>query len=62
VLLGLVLNRFNTSLTFFAGAPYLPSFTELMVSVGYVCLGISLFDLAARFLPVFTGHASSESH
>ncbi len=50
---GLILNRLNSALIFFKGAFYLPSWSELAVTVGLTCLGIILFDLAVRFLPMF---------
>lgn len=50
---GLVLNRLNTALIFFQGDFYVPSWSELAVSVGLTCLGLILFDAAVRFLPMF---------
>lgn len=50
---GLVLNRIHSSLVFFQGDFYLPSWTEIAVSVGLTCLGLILFDAAVRFLPIF---------
>ena len=51
LLFGFVLNRFNISLFFFDGAPYMPSFIEIATSVGLVCIGITIYDLAARLFP-----------
>jgi Ni/Fe-hydrogenase subunit HybB-like protein len=50
---GLVLNRINTSLAFMKGDFYLPSWSELAVSIGLTCLGLIMFDAAVRFLPIF---------
>lgn len=50
---GLVLNRINAALAFFKGDFYLPSWQELMVSIGLTCLGLIMFDAAVRFLPMF---------
>ncbi len=54
--LGLVANRLNVSVTGMeaaAGARYLPSVMEVLVSLGLVALGFALFAFAARWLPVF---------
>ncbi len=50
---GLILNRLNTALVFFEGDLYFPSWQELAVSIGLTCLGLIMFDLAVRFLPMF---------
>jgi len=50
---GLILNRLNTALVFMDGSFYLPSLQEVLVTVGLTCLGLILFDLAVRFLPMF---------
>jgi len=50
---GLILNRINTSLAFMSGDFYLPSWSELAVSIGLTCLGLIMFDAAVRFLPIF---------
>jgi Ni/Fe-hydrogenase subunit HybB-like protein len=50
---GLILNRVNSALIFFEGAYYLPSWSELAVTIGLTCLGIIIFDAAVRFLPLF---------
>lgn len=49
---GLILNRMNAALIFFEGGYYLPSLPEIAVSVGLTCLGLIMFDLAVRFLPI----------
>jgi Ni/Fe-hydrogenase subunit HybB-like protein len=54
--LGFVMNRLNVSVTGMEGAAagrYLPSWMEIVVSVGLVGLGFALFALAVRYLPIF---------
>jgi Ni/Fe-hydrogenase subunit HybB-like protein len=50
---GLVLNRMNSALVFFNGSFYLPSWSEIAVTIGLTCLGVIMFDAAVRFLPMF---------
>ncbi|HML39622.1 MAG TPA: Ni/Fe-hydrogenase cytochrome b subunit [Bellilinea sp.] len=50
---GLILNRFNASLIFMSGDFYLPSWSEIAVSIGLTCLGLIMYDAAIRFLPMF---------
>ncbi len=53
---GVVLNRFNVSLTAYSGYAdfrYFPSLTEIVVTAALVGGGILAFDLAARYLPVY---------
>jgi len=52
VVFGLLLNRFNVSLIFLDGAPYLPAWTEILVTFGLISIGIIIYDLAFRTLPV----------
>jgi Ni/Fe-hydrogenase subunit HybB-like protein len=67
----MILNRFNLSWfavkhydpltyipTFMGKVTYIPSVTEVLVSVGIFSAGILAFGLAARYLPVF----ESEHH
>ncbi len=54
--LGFVMNRLNVSVTGLeraAGVRYLPSWMEVVVSLGLVGIGFALFALAARYLPIF---------
>jgi Ni/Fe-hydrogenase subunit HybB-like protein len=54
--LGVVLNRVNVAVTGLersAGLHYVPSTVEVVVFVGLVALGFSLFTVAVRWLPVF---------
>lgn len=53
---GVVLNRFNVSLTGYAGYRdfrYFPSIAELALSAGLVVLAVLAFELGARRLPVY---------
>jgi Ni/Fe-hydrogenase subunit HybB-like protein len=53
---GVLLNRFNVSLTSYGGyrqVSYFPSLFEIIITVGMVAGGILLFDFLSRNLPVF---------
>ena len=53
---GVALNRFNVSLTGYAGYrdfSYFPSLAELAVTGALVVLALVAFDLGARYLPVY---------
>lgn len=53
---GVVLNRFNVSLTGYggyAGFTYFPSFAEVAVTAALVVLAVIAFDLGTRYLPVY---------
>ncbi len=53
---GVALNRFNVSLTGYAGYrdfSYFPSVAELAVTAALVVLAVMAFDLGARYLPVY---------
>ena len=61
VLFGVVLNRFNVSmigLLPYTGNVYAPSWTEFVVSFTLVSLGVIVFALAAKYLPVFSDEHS----
>ena len=56
VVIGFILNRLNVSVTAVeaaTGHSYLPSVPEFLVSMGLVAVGMWIFVLACRFLPVF---------
>jgi Ni/Fe-hydrogenase subunit HybB-like protein len=56
VLFGIVLNRFNVGiigLLPYSGNIYSPSWMEVVVTVTLVSLGVIVFGLAAKYLPVF---------
>jgi Ni/Fe-hydrogenase subunit HybB-like protein len=60
--LGFVMNRLNVSVTGMeraAGAHYTPSFMEIIISVALVGIGMAMFALAARYLPIFPEHGKS---
>lgn len=50
---GLILNRVNSAMIFMDGAFYMPSWSELAVTIGLTAFGVILFDAAVRFLPMF---------
>ena len=57
--MGFILNRLNVSVTGLeraSGTHYVPSWMELTVSVGLVAMGMFLFALAVRYLPIFPEH------
>ncbi len=56
VVLGFIFHRLNVSITAVeaaTGHSYLPSIPEFLVSAGLVALGMWVFMLACRYLPVF---------
>jgi len=56
VVLGFIFHRLNVSITSVeaaTGHSYVPSFLEFLVSAGLVAVGMWVFMLACRFLPVF---------
>jgi len=56
VVLGFVMYRLNVSVTGMersAGVHYLPSWMEIVVSLGLVAIGMAVFALAVRYLPIF---------
>ncbi len=65
---GVVLNRLNTSLlgwwVFAKGAAsYTPAWSELWITVSLVTLGVVVFALAAKYLPLFEDqHAHAHEH
>ncbi len=62
VVMGIVMNRLNVSITGMersSGVSYVPSLTEVSVTLMIVGAGFLLFTLAAKYLPVFE-HATEE--
>lgn len=54
--LGFMLYRLNVSITGIeraSGTHYVPSWMEMAVSVGLMAIGVALFGLAVRYLPIF---------
>jgi Ni/Fe-hydrogenase subunit HybB-like protein len=63
---GVVLNRFNVSLTSYGGYRdfwYFPSVIEIILTVGLVALAILIFDFGMRYLPVYSElSATAKAH
>ena len=56
VVLGFVVNRLNVSITGFEGAQgghYIPSWTEVMITLMLVAIGFAAFSWIARNFPVY---------
>ncbi|MGE5236226.1 MAG: NrfD/PsrC family molybdoenzyme membrane anchor subunit [Acidobacteriota bacterium] len=65
VVLGFIFNRLNVSITSVeaaTGQHYLPSAAEFLVSMGLVAVGMMVFVLACRYLPVFPEGALVDRH
>ncbi len=61
---GVVLNRFNVSLTSYIGYRqfgYFPSAIEIIITAAMVALGILIFDLGMRYLPIHKSELSGEA-
>jgi Ni/Fe-hydrogenase subunit HybB-like protein len=57
---GFIMHRLDVSVTGLeraSGTHYVPTWMEVMVSVGLVAIGFAVFALAVRFLPIFPPHA-----
>jgi Ni/Fe-hydrogenase subunit HybB-like protein len=63
---GVVLNRFNVSLTSYGGYRdfwYFPSVIEIILTVGLLALAILIFDFGMRYLPVYSElSATAKAH
>jgi c(7)-type cytochrome triheme protein len=62
VVMGIIMNRLNVSITGMersSGVSYVPSVTEVSVTLMIVAAGFALFTLATKYLPVF-GHDTKE--
>jgi Ni/Fe-hydrogenase subunit HybB-like protein len=60
---GVVLNRFNVSLTSYGGYrqfSYFPSAIEIIITLALIAGGILIFDLGTRYLPVYQSELSGE--
>jgi Ni/Fe-hydrogenase subunit HybB-like protein len=60
---GVVLNRFNVSLTSYGGYrefSYFPSFIEIIITLAMVALGIVIFDLGMKYLPIYKSELTVE--
>jgi len=61
---GVVLNRFNVSLTSYGGYrafSYFPSFFEIIITIALIAGGILLFDFLTQNLPVYKSELSGEA-
>jgi Ni/Fe-hydrogenase subunit HybB-like protein len=61
---GVVLNRFNVSLTSYGGYrdfSYFPSFIEIILTLSLIAGGILIFDWGIRNLPVYQSELSGEA-
>ena len=61
---GVVLNRFNVSLTSYGGyrqIGYFPSAIEIILTLSLIAGGIIIFDLGTRYLPVYHSELSGET-
>jgi Ni/Fe-hydrogenase subunit HybB-like protein len=62
---GVMLNRFNVSLTSYGGYRdfwYFPSFIEIILTVGLVAMAILIFDFGMRYLPVYHELSPAKAH
>jgi Ni/Fe-hydrogenase subunit HybB-like protein len=58
---GVVLNRFNVSLTSYGGyreIGYFPSAIEIIMTLAFIAGGILIFDLGTRYLPIYKSELS----
>jgi Ni/Fe-hydrogenase subunit HybB-like protein len=58
---GVVLNRFNVSLTSYGGyreVSYFPSAVEIIMTLAFIAGGILVFDLGSRYLPIYKSELS----
>jgi len=62
---GVVLNRFNVSLTSYGGYrdfSYFPSAMEIIITLALIAGGILIFDFGTRYLPVYQSELTGETH
>ena len=63
VVFGFITNRLNVSLTGmmdYAGVRYVPKWTELAVTFSIIAIGVTLFALAVKYLPIFPAQEQGE--
>ena len=64
VISGFVLNRLNvaaTGMEGFSGETYIPKWTEVSITLSVVAVGIFIFTMAVKYLPIFShGHGKPE--
>jgi Ni/Fe-hydrogenase subunit HybB-like protein len=64
VICGFVLNRLNVAATGMeasAGARYIPKWTEASITLVIVAVGIFIFTMVAKYLPIFSHNGKAES-
>jgi Ni/Fe-hydrogenase subunit HybB-like protein len=64
VICGFVLNRLNVAATGMeasAGARYIPKWTEASITLAIVAVGIFIFTMVAKYLPIFSHNGKAES-
>jgi len=62
---GVVLNRFNVSLTSYGGYrdfSYFPSAMEIIITLALIAGGILIFDFGTRYLPLYPSELTGETH
>jgi Ni/Fe-hydrogenase subunit HybB-like protein len=62
---GVVLNRFNVSLTSYGGYrsfSYFPSIIEIIITASLIALAIVIFDLGRKYLPIYKSELTGEAH
>jgi molybdopterin-containing oxidoreductase family membrane subunit len=63
VISGFVLNRLNvasTGMEGFSGERYIPKWTEVSITLSVVAVGIFVFTMANKYLPIFTHSHATE--
>lgn len=64
VISGFVVNRLNvaaTGMEGFSGETYIPKWTEVSITLSVVAVGIFIFTMAVKYLPIFShGHGKPE--
>ena len=61
---GVVLNRFNVSLTSYGGYrdfSYFPSAIEIIITLALIAGGILIFDFGTRYLPLYPSELTRET-
>jgi Ni/Fe-hydrogenase subunit HybB-like protein len=57
VISGFVMNRLNiaaTGMEGFSGERYIPKFTEVSITLSIIAVGIFIFTMAVKYLPIFS--------
>jgi Ni/Fe-hydrogenase subunit HybB-like protein len=63
LILGFIVYRLDVSITGFeamSGVTYVPAWTEVAITLMLITIGVTLFNLAGRFLPVFEAAADEQ--